>query len=288
VPNETRFSGQPLYNPVMRKIGPATLGMMLSLLATCCAQRDTPAALDLATTTSVHNSGLLDALRTAYTEQTINAHAAGSGRALAMLADGIVNVVISHAPEAEAGYLTQHPEWSYRKFAYNEFMVVGPRMDPAGVSEASDVVDAFRRIAASGVFVSRGDHSGTHEREEAIWKLAGVRPPPDRLLVSGRGMALALRHADERNAYTLTDQATFWQFENQLALTVLVMGDPRLQNSYAVLHSRDDDAAARFVAWLVDGDGRRIVENFTVAGRPAFTIWPPGCPHDKPHAAVCR
>lgn len=259
------------------------------LLLVGCGDPSSPAtALDLATTTSVHNSGLLDAIRAAYTARPIHAHAAGSGRALEMLADGIVNVVISHAPDTEARYIAEHPDWSYRKFAYNEFVVVGPPDDPANVTSAADVVDAFRRIAASSTFVSRGDQSGTHEREEAIWKLAGVKPPGDRLLVSGRGMALALRHADERSAYTLSDQATFWQFEKQLALKVVAAGDPRLENTYAVIHPRQDQVAAKFSAWLVEGDGPRVVENFKVAGHSAFSLWPQGCPNNQPDMRVCR
>jgi tungstate transport system substrate-binding protein len=261
----------------------------MALLTAACSPDLTPrAALDLATTTSVHNSGLLDAMRAAYTERTIHAHAAGSGRALEMLRDGIVNVVISHAPDTESRYVAEHPDWSYRKFAYNEFVLVGPADDPAKVRGTTDVVEAFRRIAQSGVFVSRGDQSGTHEREESLWTLAGVKPPPDRLLVSGRGMALALRHADERKAYTLSDQATFWQFEDQLALRVAVSGDPRLENTYAIIHPRQDEAAAAFAAWLIGGDGRRVIQNFKVAGRPAFVLWPQGCPSDQPQAAVCR
>ena len=256
------------------------------LLTACGGTIERP--LDLATTTSVQNSGLLDALRAAHTERTIHAHAAGSGRALEMLADGIVNVVISHAPETEASYIAQHAEWSYQKFAYNEFVLVGPADDPANVAGTHDVVEAFRRIAGTAVFVSRSDQSGTHEREEALWLAAGIKPPADRLLVSGRGMALALRHADERRAYTLSDQATFWQFEKQLALKQLLSGDARLQNTYAVIHPRRDAAAASFAAWLVDGAGRRVIEGFTVAGRRAFTMWPVGCPDDRPTAPVCR
>jgi tungstate transport system substrate-binding protein len=205
-----------------------------------------------------------------------------------MLADGIVNTVISHAPNTEARYVTTHPDCSYQKFAYNEFVIVGPLNDPAKVGGAPDAIEAFRRIAASHVFVSRGDESGTHEREEAIWKLARVKPPADRLLVSGRGMALALRHADERNAYTLSDQATFWQFESQLVLKVVMAGGPHLENTYAVIHPRYDAAAAKFAEWLVEGDGRRVIENFKVAGRFAFTVWPKGCAGTEPRMAVCK
>jgi tungstate transport system substrate-binding protein len=258
------------------------------ILAACEAQPGVERALDLATTTSVHNSGLLDALRAAYKDRTIHAHAAGSGRALEMLADGIVDVVISHAPETEARFLTQHADWSYRKFAYNAFVVVGPLRDPAGVRGSPGVIEAFRRIAASGSgFVSRGDQSGTHEREETLWKLAGVTPEPANLLVSGRGMALALRHADERTAYTLSDQATWWQFEQQLGLALLHEGDPLLLNTYAVIYPGQDDGAAAFASWLSEGAGRKVIEGFTVSGRPAFPLWPADCPGGRTDALPC-
>jgi tungstate transport system substrate-binding protein len=205
-----------------------------------------------------------------------------------MLADGIVDVVISHAPEAEARALSQHPDWMYRKFAYNRFVVVGPPDDPARVRGTPDVVEAFRRIASSGsTFVSRGDASGTHEREQAIWTRAGTAPAAARLLVSGRGMALALRHADERRAYTLSDEATLWQFEHQLTLRVLLQGDERLLNTYAVVYPAGNATAAAFARWLTTGGGRAVVQQFVVAGRQAFVLWPAGCADDNPDAAVC-
>jgi tungstate transport system substrate-binding protein len=262
-----------------------TVAAALGWLAAC--DWGASRGLDLATTTSVHNSGLLAALTAAYPEP-LRAHAAGSGRALEMLADGIVNVVISHAPGTEARYLAAHADWAYRKFAYNQYVLVGPPEDPAQVSAGVDVVDAFSRIAASGApFVSRGDGSGTHEREDALWALAGVKPDARQLIVSGRGMAVALRHADERSAYTLSDDATFWQFEKQLQLAVLVSGDPRLLNTYAVIHPAGDVSAAAFARWLTAGPGTAVIAAFQVAGRQGFTLWPAGCAGDRPESRVC-
>jgi tungstate transport system substrate-binding protein len=253
-----------------------------------CADVRSPAPLDVATTSSVKNSGLLDALTAAYVERPIRAHAAGSGRALEMLADGIVNIVISHAPDTEAGYLKEHPEWTYRKIAYNRFVIVGPASDPAKIKATHDAVEAFRRIAWSGsAFVSRGDGSGTHEREENLWAAAGTKPSAAKLLVSGRGMAVALRHAHERSAYTLSDEATFGQFQDQLDLVVLLSGDPLLLNTYAVIHPNHDRPAGAFASWLLRGEGRRVIEGFTVAGKPAFSPWPAGCRNEEPEATVC-
>ena len=151
-------------------------------MAGCSRSSERAPALDVATTTSVQNSGLLEALLPHFTDATVRVHAAGSGRSLEMLADGIVDLVISHAPETETRYLADHPGWLYRKLAFNRFVIVGPRADPAMIRQAGDALEAFRRIAGAPVtFVSRGDSSGTHERELMLWKAAGVTPLPERL-----------------------------------------------------------------------------------------------------------
>jgi tungstate transport system substrate-binding protein len=244
-------------------------------------------ALVIATTTSVQNSGLLEVLLPSYRAATVNVHATGSGRALEMLADGEAAFVISHAPRMEQQLLATHPAWRYQKIAYNHFVVVGPSSDPARVGEARDAVTAFQRIAKSGAgFVSRGDQSGTHEREQELWAAAGI-VPGDWLLTSGRGMALALRHADDKQAYTLSDQATFWQLEQRLSLKMLFADDPRLINTYAMLYRADDAEAEAFAHWLND-IGRRIIADFRVQGRPGFTVWPANCAADKPAALPCR
>ena len=264
--------------------------LLLFASAIACERGPTPARLDLATTTSVQHSGLLDALLPAFRDRTgtdVRVHAAGSGRALEMLNDGIVDLALTHAPDAETRSLQAHATWRYHKIAYNHFVIVGPPDDPAGTRQTQGAVEAFRRIAAARApFVSRGDGSGTHEREQQLWALASVTPDPGDLIVSGRGMAQALRHADERRAYTLSDEATFWQFERNLQLVVLVEGDERLLNTYALV-SPASAAAAVFAEWLTSGDGRQRMAAFTVAGRRAFTVWPNGCPGTTPAATPC-
>jgi tungstate transport system substrate-binding protein len=219
---------------------------------------------------------LLDALLPAYREDSgvdVRVHAAGSGRALQMMAEGLVQLVISHAPEAEIRALLEHPDWVRLELAYNQFVIVGPSSDPAGVGAARDAADAFRRIGQSAVpFVSRGDLSGTHERENALWDAAGTRPPAERLIVSGRGMALALRHAHELSGYTLSDEATFRQFEGELELQLLFEGDARLLNTYAVLHPRSDASASRLASWLIGDEGRARISGFAIGGTPVFTV----------------
>jgi tungstate transport system substrate-binding protein len=244
----------------------------------------------MATTTSVGNSGLLDALLPAYQRQhgvAVQAHLVGSGRALAMLAAGNADVVISHAPEAEAAALRAHSGWSYQKIMFNDFVIVGPAADVAGVRGAANAPEAMRRIAASGArFISRGDGSGTHEREQRLWNEAGARPARERLVAAGAGMGSTLRVASEAGAYTLTDRATHAQHAGALRLVILFEGGPELINTYAVVvdtaSPRARDAAA-FAEWLASGHGRDVIGAYRVAGTaPAFNPWPLDRPAKRP------
>jgi tungstate transport system substrate-binding protein len=256
------------------------------LVASCHAPQTEH--LEMATTTSVQNSGLLDAILPHFLPATVRVHAVGSGLALKMLADGKVDLVISHAPEAEKRFVGQHADWVYRKIAFNHFLLIGPPSDPAHVAQASDVLDAMRRIVASGAsFVSRGDGSGTDEREQSLWHQAGVSLPLARRFISGASMAVTLRQADERQACTLSDDATFWQLEHRLSATALFTTDPRLVNSYAVIFPSNNLLAGRFADWLLRGDGRDRIAAFRLQGRPAFVVWPVGCPSAGPDAKPC-
>lgn len=135
--------------------------------------------------------------------------------------------------------------------------------------------------------MSRGDQSGTHEREERLWTLAGQRPDSQRLIVSGRGMAQALRHADEAEAYTLSDEATFHRLGRQLELALHYRGDSLLVNTYAVLHDPTDAYAAQFASWLTIGSGRSLVSSFTVGGQRQYSVWPEGCAAAAPSDTPC-
>src|SRR5262245_58305467 len=266
------------------------LTLLLIAAALACRGGETGTKpLTIATTTSVMNSGLLTAILPAFESRTstrVRIHAVGSGQALKMLHDGEVELTISHAPEAETEYLARHPEWSYFKIAYNGFVIVGPKADPAGVRTAGDAIAAFRRIAANeSAFVSRGDSSGTHEREAALWKYAGG--PTRRLATSGGSMAVTLRQANETNAYTLSDEATFRQLQPRLELEVLFQDDERLLNTYAVIAPREHANAERLSTWL-RGDGQALIDQYLIGGQPAFHRWPNGCRDDTPIARPCR
>ena len=271
---------------------PAFVSLAALLLGGCSKPSIERLPLDIATTTSVVNSGAMDALLPLFQDEsgiTVRVHAAGSGRALAMLGDGIVRLVISHAPQAEARMLATHPQWTYAKIATNEFMIVGPPEDPANIRGATDAASAFRRIASKPVyFLSRGDGSGTHEREMELWSAAELKPDPNRVLISGAGMGATLRQADERRAYTLTDDATFMQLRARLTLQPLFMADPRLVNSYAVIFEAESPEGLRFAKWLTIGNGRRALAAYRVGGTQPFRVWPEGCPRADPLAPLCQ
>lgn len=288
-------------HPHVTSVSPSPNGAFALALALCaatlssaCGGRPTAPSITIATTTSLEQSGLLAHLLPAFRAESgveVRVHATGSGQALQMLARRDTVLAISHAPEAEAQALAGRDDWVYEKLAFNEFVVVGPPGDPAGLRGATSAADAFTRIARSAArFVSRGDRSGTHDREEGFWAAIGERPGGDRLIVSGRGMAQALRHADEAQGYTLTDEATFERFRDQLELAILFRGDPLLLNTYALLYPRNEPAAAAFAEWLTRGAGRALIESYTVAGRRQFFVWPPGCagrqPSDQPCASA--
>ena len=250
------------------------LAVLVVLCAAGCSRTEAPVLL--ATTSSVGNSGLLDAVLPAYSTGTVRSVLVGSGRALDMLAARTADVVISHAPARETAALAAHPDWHYRKILYNDFLIVGPPDDPAGVREAVDAADAMGRIARSSVkFLSRGDESGTHERERELWSVAGVSPGPSNLVVAGAGMGQTLRISGSSGAYTLTDRGTYEALKSVINLAVVLEGDPRLLNTYAVIWSPANRRGSRFAEWLSTGSGREVVAAALRDGRvKGFTPWP--------------
>ena len=268
------------------------LAVSLVVVGGCTARQRSP-QLILATTTSVSNSGLLDVMLPEYKRQTgVEVHTAqvGSGRALAMLAADQADIVISHAPETEAAMVPAHPSWHYRKIMYNDFVLVGPAADAAGLRGQRDAVAAMRRIVdTDALFLSRGDESGTHEREQSLWKLAGRAPKPGRLVVAGTGMGATLRVASEMGGYTLTDRAPFLQLANALQSVILFEGDVRLVNTYAVVFEPTAPSgamAATFAKWLESKQGRVLIGGYRVKGsiQAAFHVWPEGVPSSDPRA----
>ncbi|MEK6371773.1 MAG: substrate-binding domain-containing protein [Acidobacteriota bacterium] len=252
-----------------------------AMVVAACRTETPRRSFQLATTTSVENSGLLRVLAARFEQRSgiaVHPFVVGSGKALKMAEAGEVEVTITHDPEAEGAFVAaQRPEL-YRQFMWNDFVIAGPPDDPAGARQARSAVDAFARIhRARAKFASRNDRSGTHTAELRLWRDAGADPAANpHYLRLGQSMASLLRSASELQAYALTDRATYDALAPSLELRVLFEGDPRLRNVYALtLVRRDRDTqnhrdARRFAQWLLSAEGRQAVEQFAVAGKRQF------------------
>ena len=250
------------------------LALGLLLVASAPAAAQSPVVI-LSTTTSTQYSGLLDVLVPMFERQTrltVKTIAVGTGQALALAARGEADVTLAHAPALEKTYVANGKLLNRRLVMYNDFVVLGPEADPAGLRGAKKAAGAFRRIAAAGArFVSRGDKSGTHARELALWKAAGLTPASPWYSESGQGMGAPLGIAEDRRAYTLADRATYLAFTRRVALKILVEGDPRLRNIYSVMEvnpangPRVNAAGGRkFAGFMLAPGTQAVVQTFGV------------------------
>lgn len=247
----------------------AALGVILG-----CGRSETATnTLTLATTTSTQDSGLLDALLPKFREQTgieVKVVAVGSGQALEIGRRGDADALLTHAPAAEEKFMAEGWGKDRRAVMSNDFVLVGPKSDPAQVIGQKSIDQAFTRVAdRPAPFVSRGDESGTHQKEREVWKKAGREPQGDWYIRAGVGMAQALRMAHEKNAYTLADRGTYLALRNELALVVVSAGDPLLQNRYAVISVNSDKhpkaaAAKRFADFLTSAETKKLIGGFGV------------------------
>ncbi|MBX9605364.1 MAG: substrate-binding domain-containing protein [Gammaproteobacteria bacterium] len=259
------------------------LGALLALLA-LAAQAADRSYLLLQSTTSTQASGLFDALLPRFTAATgIEVHviAVGTGQALANCRAGNGDLALVHAPDAEARFIADGEGLAREPLMYNDFVLVGPVKDPAGVRGAPDAAEAFRRIAVHGaLFASRGDLSGTHVREQALWKAAGHSPDPALqrwYRDTGSGMLSTLNVARELGAYTLTDSASWATYTDRQGLAELLSGDPALRNQYSLIlvdprrHPHVHAVEARRLQdWLLGTEGQAAIAAFRPQGRQLF------------------
>jgi tungstate transport system substrate-binding protein len=237
----------------------------------------------LSTTTSTQDSGLLDVLvpiferQSGYSVKTISV---GSGQALALAARGEADVTLAHAPSLEKHYVAEGKMTNRRLVMYNDFVVIGPEDDPAKIKGEKSALAALKKIAAAGSrFVSRGDKSGTHTLELALWKQAGATPAAPWYIESGQGMGPTLGIADDRKAYTITDRATLLAFSKRVRLITLVEGDRPLLNIYSVMEvnpangPRVNAAGGKaFAAFMLAPETQAIIKTFGIDkyGQPLF------------------
>ena len=246
---------------------------LLLVLVACAASADNTTEIILATTTSAYETGLLDTLIDQFTASTgieVKPIAVGSGAALAMAERGDADATLTHDTAAEARYVAAGHLVEGRRLMHNDFLLVGPAADPAGVAGITDAVEAMRRVAARGPFVSRGDGSGTESRELALWQEAGVSPDSVHGRVeTGQGMSATLYVTNDRQAYTLVDRATWLTLRNRVDLMPLSEGDPRLRNDYSAYlvnperHSGTRAAPARkFLKFMVSPAAQHVIAGF--------------------------
>jgi tungstate transport system substrate-binding protein len=239
----------------------------------------------LATTTSTNDSGLLDEILPAFEEQfnvDVEVIAVGTGQALALGEDGNADVLLVHARGREDAFMDAGHGVRREDVMYNDFVIIGPANDPAGINGITSAAGAFLSISDAQVpFVSRGDDSGTHTKERSIWEDAGVEPAGDWYISAGQGMGAVLTMADEQQAYTLSDRATYLARTLEgIDLEILVEGDPILFNPYGVMAVNPDkgehiqvDLASTFIDWLIAVETQQEIGQFGVEqfGSPLFT-----------------
>jgi tungstate transport system substrate-binding protein len=267
--------------------------MALGLAQASAAVRPTPSAT-LATTTSTQDSGLLDVLVPAFEKETgvrVKVVAVGTGQALALGQRGDAGVLLVHARAAEDAFVAQGYGVDRRDVMYNDFLLVGPAADPAGVRPAHTAAAALARIAGRrSTFVSRGDDSGTHKKEQELWRAARVQASGEWYLRAGAGMGEVLRMASERGAYTLSDRATFLAQQKGLQLVTLLEGDRALFNPYGViavnprrLPGVNYTGARRFIQFLTSPPAQRLIADFGRAryGQSLFHVYPKHDPRSR-------
>ncbi|HSE87227.1 MAG TPA: substrate-binding domain-containing protein [Candidatus Binatia bacterium] len=193
----------------------------------------------LSTTTSTQDSGLLDLLVPLFEKQTgysVKTVSVGTGQALALAAKGDTDVALVHAPSLEKKHVADGKLLNRRLVMYNDFVIIGPKEDPAKIKSAKTALAALKLIEqAKSPFVSRGDNSGTHNLEKSLWKEAGFQPKGDWYIEAGQGMGATLGIANERNAYTITDRGTLLALGKRVNLPILIEGDRLLLNIYSVM-----------------------------------------------------
>ena len=237
----------------------------------------------LASTTSLDNSGLYEHLLPHFTDDTgiqVSVVAVGTGRALEIGRNGDADAVIVHDRQSELAFINAGYGINCATFMYNYYAIVGPAGNPAGITREMDAVQALRLIANSGsLFISRGDDSGTHKREQSLWRMAGIVPPAKGswYYESGRGMGAVLTMANELLAYTLSDSSTWLSFGNRLNLVLLIQGGAHMYNPYSIILTNPARHAAvnhrgarRFAQWLTSEKGLSLVERFQTRGVQAF------------------
>ena len=237
----------------------------------------------LSTTTSTQDSGLLDVLVPPFEKQSgysVKTISVGTGQSLELAAKGDADVALVHAPSLERKYLADGKLHNRRLVMYNDFVIIGPKDDPAKIAKLNSAGAALKAIErASAPFISRGDNSGTHNLEKSLWKATGIQPQGSWYIESGQGMAATLGIAQERTAYTVTDRGTYLALQRRVTLPILVEGDRTLLNIYSVLEVNPGNGrrvnavgGKAFADFMVSDQAQKLIKSFGVEkfGQPLF------------------
>jgi tungstate transport system substrate-binding protein len=259
-------------------------GLILSFILLMAPARADETFIIVQSTTSTQNSGLFDHILPVFTETSgieVRVVAVGTGQAIKNAANGDGDVLLVHAQSAEEAFVEEGLGVERFDLMYNDFVIVGPSGDPAGIAGMTDASDALAMIAESGsTFASRGDDSGTHKKEQALWQEAGIDPAGssgDWYLETGSGMGATLNTASAMGAYALTDRATWLAFANKGDLVIAVEGDARLFNQYGVIlvnperfaHVKAEEGQA-FIDWLRSDEGQDAIGSYQLDGQQLF------------------
>jgi tungstate transport system substrate-binding protein len=246
--------------------------------------------IKLATTTSTENSGLLKYLLPKFEQDTgfkVHTIAVGTGKALRMGRDGDVDVLLVHALKAEQKFMANGNGEKRFGVMYNDFVIIGPKNDPAHVSDSKNIIESLHKIATTkSPFISRGDDSGTHKKEMALWKLANINITKNSekwYREAGQGMGKVLQIAGEMDAYTITDRGTWLAYESKSPLKIAFEGDSFLFNPYGIIAvsskkypDLNTAGALSLMTWMTSEKGQRLIGKFTISGKVLF----------KPNAAT--
>jgi tungstate transport system substrate-binding protein len=242
-----------------------------------CAQQ----IIRLSTTTSTDNSGLLNYLLPAFEAKTnskVRVIAVGTGKALELAKNGDVDVTLVHARPAEDKFVAEGHGVDRRDVMYNDFIIVGPVGDPAGIKGGKDVLAALKTISERHAkFISRGDNSGTDLMEKAYWKELGIQPGGGNYISAGLGMGAVLNMAAELQAYTLTDRATYGAYRAKTGLAIMIEGDSRMFNPYGIIAVNparhpgvNYKGAMQLIEWITSEEGQKKIASFKVDGQQLF------------------
>jgi len=265
----------------IRHVATAIVALFLTVTA---AQAGDEKYITLVGTTSTDNSGLYDKLLPLFTAKTgikVRVVSVGTGRAIRLARNGDADVLLVHHRPSEDKFVADGHGVKRHDVMYNDFIIVGPKEDPAGIRVLKDVGAALAQIAnAESLFVSRGDDSGTHKKELSLWQVAGVdvsKASGTWYRETGSGMGATLNTANAMPAYTMSDRGTWLKFQNKSALTLLTEGDPHLFNPYGVIlvnparhpHVKAEMGQA-FIEWITSPEAQTVINAYRISGRQAF------------------